>query len=89
MAVFTDLEQRIAAPPFVQHEYEARLPVCHEIAGRILLVHVSGKAVAFESLIANSPCHLPTSADEDYCSDHTRRAEDLLSLPRSLLFLVC
>ena len=86
MAVFTDLEQRIAARPFVQHEYETRLPVCHDIADRILLVHVSGKVVAFESLVANSPCHLPTSADEGYCSNHTRRAEDLLSLPRSVYF---
>jgi hypothetical protein len=50
------------------------------------LVHVSGRERPFDTTIQNHPHEIPTSDDPEYYSDLTRRAEDLLGVPRSAYF---
>ena len=49
-------------------------------------VHVTGRERPFETTVENAPFEIPTSTDVGYCTDHTRRAEDLLHLSRSAYF---
>jgi hypothetical protein len=86
MPVFTDLDDRVRASPFDTVDYDRRRPACRELARRIALVHVTGWRRPFEMTVENAPFGIPTSADTEYCSDHTRRAEDLLRLSRSAYF---
>lgn len=86
MAVFTDLEKRVASPPFEAGAYDRQLPVCRKMAGRIALVHVSGREKPFEMTVEVPPYQIPTSDDPDYYTDVTRRAERLLGLSPSAYF---
>jgi hypothetical protein len=86
MPVFTDLDDRVRASPFDTVDYDRRQPACRELAQRIALVHVTGRERPFETTVDNAPFEIPTSADAGYCTDHTRRAEDLLRLSRSAYF---
>jgi hypothetical protein len=86
MPVLTDIDERIAQPTFSDLEYEARLVSATSVAEAVPLVHVSGKGIPFETLIANPPYELPTSDNVDYYTDDTRAAEDALDLPRSAYF---
>jgi hypothetical protein len=49
------------------------------------LVHTTGKGRIFDDTITGF-AHIPTSADLDYYTDDTRKAEDSLELPRSAYF---
>jgi hypothetical protein len=84
MPALVDLDQYLADNNW-RAAYEALLPEARAIAERVPLVHVSGNEhrLPFERLIFDPPHLIPTSAHATYCSDLTRRAEDLLSLPRS------
>ncbi len=86
MPVFTDLDDRVREAPFDFAEYDRRLSACRKLAQRIALVHVTGREQPFETTVGNAPFEIPTSADAGYCTDHTRRAEDLLHLSRSVYF---
>jgi hypothetical protein len=86
MPVFTELDDRVREVPFDFVEYDRRLPACRELAQRVALVHVTGRERPFETTVGNAPFEIPTSADAGYCTDHTRRAEDLLDLSRSAYF---
>ena len=86
MPVFTDLSNRVRSAPFDKAEYDRRLPVCQEVARRMVLVHVTGKGRAFEVSVVCDPQQIPTSADVEYYTDETRSAEDRLGLPRSAYF---
>jgi hypothetical protein len=86
MAVFTDLDNRVNAAPFDTAAYNRRLLHCRNVGQRIALVHVSGRARPFETTVVDGPFEIPTSDDVGYCTDFTRRAEDLLGLSRSAYF---
>lgn len=87
MPVFTDLDKRVCQPPFDEKQFKQRLVSARRLAKRIHLVHVSGKGVMpFHIMLSENPHELPTSADENYYTDNTRNAEDLLGLPRSVYF---
>lgn len=86
MAVFTDLDHRVTNPPFDSATYDRQLPVCRKVAQRIALVHVTGRGKPVEMTVESPPHEIPTSADPQYCTDITRRAEVLLGLPPSAYF---
>jgi hypothetical protein len=86
MAVFTDLERRVSASPFDMLGCARRLSACQSVAQRIPLVHVSGRERPFETTVNSSSHAIPTSEDTAYYTELTRRAEDLLGLPRSAYF---
>ena len=86
MAVFTDLDRRVTAPPVRHARIREPVAACQTIGQRIPLVHVSGRERPFEITIQNHPHEIPTSEDTEYYTDLTRRAEDLLGLPRSAYF---
>jgi len=86
MAVFTDIENRVASPPFNPAACARRLAESRSVAQAMYLVHVSGRERPIELTVEFTPHEIPTSADIGYCSDLTRRAEDLLGLPRSAYF---
>jgi hypothetical protein len=86
MAVFTDLENRPASPPFEADAYARRLPACRRAAERMALVHVTGGKAPFETTVGTPPYEIPTSHDHNHYSDETRRAETLLGLSPSAYF---
>jgi hypothetical protein len=86
MAVFTDLDNRVNAAPFDTAAYNRRLLHCRNVGQRIALVHVSGRARPFETTVEGAPYEIPTSEDQQYCTDSTRRAESLLGLSPSVYF---
>ena len=86
MPVFSDLETRVTQPPFDQAAFDAQLPACQTVAQQMPLVHVTGERRPFEQTMAKEPWLVPTSADTDYYTEDTRRAEGLLGLPRSAYF---
>lgn len=86
MAVFTDIGDRVANPPFDSAACARRLDESRSVARTMYLVHVSGGRRSFELTVGVDPQEIPTSADHEYCSDETRDAEDRLGLPRSAYF---
>ncbi len=86
MPVFADLDIRVNDSPFDRAAYDRRLPVCHEVARRMALVHVTGGKRALEATIVRTPQEIPTSSDPGYCTEDTRSAEDLLGMPRCVYF---
>lgn len=91
MPVLTDLAQRLDADADWRAAFEAQRIRADVVAGAICIVHVSGvgedgHGVPFDRLVTEPPYELPTSGHAEYCSDATRRAEDLLDLGRSLYF---
>jgi hypothetical protein len=86
MAVFTDLDNRVTSAPFDAVAYTRQLRICRGVAERIALVHVTGRERPFEMTLETSPHEIPTSTDQGYCTDLTRQAEALLSLPPSAYF---
>ncbi len=86
MPVFTDLEKRLAGPPFDLDAYNRRFSGCRTVAEHMPLVHVTGQKRPFLTTMATPPQEIPTSTDRGYYSDHTRRAESLLGLSPSAYF---
>jgi hypothetical protein len=86
MPVFTDLDDRVNDAAFDAADYHRRLPDCQSLAQHIALVHVSGRERPFDTTVANPPYELPTSSDHGYCTDLTRRAENLMGIPPSAYF---
>jgi hypothetical protein len=87
MPALVDLDQYLDANNW-RAAYETALPEARLVAAVIPLVHVGGNElrIPFEQLIVDAPHEIPTAAHAVYCSDLTRRAEDLLGLPRSCYF---
>lgn len=65
---------------------EHREKAAHRFAGSVPLLHVTGGRVPLNRLIFERGAVIPTSDDQDYCSDATRRAESVLDLPSSVYF---
>lgn len=86
MAVFDNLEERTASPPFDAVAYRRRLSTCMAIAQQMYLVHVSGRERPIEVTVQIPPHEIPTSDDHEYYTDFTRRAERLLGLRPSAYF---
>jgi hypothetical protein len=92
MPVLTDLDERLQQAPFDTNAFQSRLPLARSVAERIHLVHVTGALThteewrVFISIVAEPPHEIPTSDHAEYCSDETRRSEDLLGFPRSVYF---
>jgi len=86
MPVFTDLDKRLAGPPFDLDAYNRQLPSCRSVADRIPLVHVTGESRPFLTTVETPPQEIPTSDDRQYYTDRTRRAESLLGLSPSAYF---
>lgn len=86
MAVFTDLDRRVCEPPFDKAGYDARRPVCDDVASKMPIVHVTGSNRPFSDLVMNPPHEIPTTDVSHSLSSKTRNAEDLLGFKRSVYF---
>ncbi|MCY2989622.1 MAG: hypothetical protein NTY19_17360 [Planctomycetota bacterium] len=66
MPVFTNLDEHVTEAPFDTVGYERRVPACREIAGKMPLVHVTGKGRTFATMVSSGVQQIPTSADPEY-----------------------
>jgi hypothetical protein len=86
MAVFTDLDRRVCEPPFDKAGYDARRPVCDDVASKMPIVHVTGYKRLFKYIFINDPHEIPPTDGSHSLSSGTRKAEDLLGFKRSVYF---
>jgi hypothetical protein len=86
MPALKNLDERLKDNPEQALSFQQNLALAHSIAHRMPLVHVTGKGVPFEVTLSAVPSEIPTSKDLNYCSEATRRAENLLNLSPSVYF---
>ncbi|MEJ7592597.1 MAG: hypothetical protein WKF77_13680 [Planctomycetaceae bacterium] len=87
MPALSGLQNQMSINPTQQESFDRNESRAKKIAEKVHLVHVSStKEVSFDELLIQPPHAIPTSEHLTYCSDATRRAENLLGLARSAYF---
>jgi tetratricopeptide (TPR) repeat protein len=86
MPALENLDERLRDNPEQEASFRRNLELARLIADRMPLVHVTGKGVPFVVTLSAVPSEIPTSEDLNYCSEATRRAENLLNLSPSVYF---
>ena len=87
MPALSGLQNQMSINPTQQESFDRNASRAKKIAEKVHLVHVSSaKEVSFDELLIQPPHAIPTSEHLTYCSDATRRAENLLGLARSAYF---
>jgi hypothetical protein len=86
MPALENLDERLRDNPQQEASFQRNLELARLIADRMPLVHVTGKGVPFVVTLSAVPSEIPTSEDLNYCSEATRRAENLLKLSHSVYF---
>jgi len=87
MPALSGLQNQMSMNPTQRESFDRNEAHARKIAKMVHLVHVSStNEVSFDELLTEPPHSIPTSDHASYCSDATRRAEDLLGLARSAYF---
>jgi len=87
MPALSGLQNQMSMNPTQRESFDRNEAHARKIAKMVHLVHVSStNEISFVELLIEPPHAIPTSDHVTYCSDATRRAEDLLELARSAYF---